>query len=56
VGLGYGCRLERELHLRTVSGGRQREELDVVVVVEDRERRAVEKVFVGVQRGLRRTG
>jgi hypothetical protein len=49
VGLGHDRRLERESHLRTAPGGRQREELGVVVVVENREPYEVGKVSVGVQ-------
>lgn len=56
VVLGDDCRLGRESHLRTVQGGRQREELDVVVVAEDRESREVGKAFVGVQLVLPSTG
>jgi hypothetical protein len=52
VGLGHGCRLEREWRLRTAPGGRQREELGVVVVAENRESYEVGKVSVGVQLAL----
>jgi hypothetical protein len=48
VVLEHGCRPVKELHRRSVQGGRLREGLDFVVVEEGRQPREVGKVFVVV--------